>query len=56
MIKNTFLEPNASSDLSEYDSLMEEFKECAKETGMKQSDIDDAVNSIRNNKNEIIIF
>ena len=49
--KNTISEPNSSPDLIEYDSLMEESKEWAKEVGMKQSDIDDAVKSIRNNYN-----
>ena len=33
--------------LDEYDSLMEESEKWAKEVGMKQSDIDDAIKSIR---------
>ena len=46
-VKNTISEPNSSPDLIEYDSLMEESKEWAKEVGMKQSDIDDAVKSVQ---------
>ena len=45
--KNILPKPNTDSNLSEYDSLMEESKKWAKEVGMKQSDIDDAVKSIR---------
>ena len=33
--------------LDEYDYLMEESEKWAKEVGMKQSDIDDAIKSIR---------
>ena len=47
MIKNTISAPKTSPDLIEYDSLMEESKEWAKEVGMKQSDIDDAVKSVQ---------
>lgn len=47
--KKAFSKPNPSPNYnySEYDSLMEESKECAKEAGMKQSDIDDAIKSVR---------
>ena len=47
MIKNTISATKTSPDLIEYDSLMEESKEWAKEVGMKQSDIDDAVKSVQ---------
>lgn len=45
--KNILSNPNTDYDLDEYDSLMEESEKWAKEVGMKQSDIDDAIKSIR---------
>ena len=50
--KNISPNPNTDSNSGEYDSLMKESKEWAKEVGMKQSDIDEAVKSVRNNKNK----
>lgn len=48
--KNILLKPISVPDLSEYESLMKESKEWAEKVGMKQSDIDDAVKSVRKRK------
>ena len=52
--KNISHNTNTDSNLSEYDSLMEESKKWAEEVGMKQSDIDDAVKSVRKSKGLLI--
>ena len=52
--KNILPKPNTDSNFSEYDSLMEESKKWAEEVGMKQSDIDDAVKSVRKSKGLLI--
>ena len=52
--KNISHNPNTDSNLSEYDSLMEESKKWAEEVGMKQSDIDEAVKSVRKSKGLLI--
>ena len=48
--KNILLKPISVPDLSEYESLMKESKKWAEKVGMKQSDIDDAVKSVRKRK------
>ena len=44
------LDTGSVPDLSEYESLMKESKKWAEKVGMKQSDIDDAVKSVRKRK------
>ena len=45
--KDILSNPNTDSNLGDYDSLMEESKKWAKEVGMKKSDIDDVIKSVR---------
>ena len=45
--KNILLKPITMPDLSEFESLMKESKKWAEKVGMKQSDIDDAIKTVR---------
>lgn len=48
--KNILLKPITMPDLSEFESLMKESKKWAEKVGMKQSDIDDAIKTVRKRK------
>ena len=48
--KNILLKPITIPDLREFESLMNESKNLAEKVGMKQSDINDAIISVRKRK------
>lgn len=48
--RNILLKPITMPDLSEFESLMKESKKWAEKVGMKQTDIDDAIKSVRKRK------